>query len=70
MLSKIEDGDFMSLIFSTVLTSPVLVTGALLVSTGDCRVIGNIISINESVKTPSFGRQTTNTFYAILQADE
>ena len=43
-------------ILSTMLNSSVLVTGALLVGTGDCTVVGNIISINASIQTTSIGK--------------
>ena len=44
------------LTLSTMLNSSVLVTGALLVGTGDCTVVGNTISINESIQSSSNGR--------------
>ena len=39
-----------------MLTSSVLVTGALLVGTGDCTVVGNIISVNASIQTSINGK--------------
>ena len=40
-------------ILSTMLTPSMLVTGALLVGTGDCTVAGNSISVNASIQTTS-----------------
>ena len=45
---------------STMLTSSVLVTGALLVGTGDCTVVGNSISVGASIQTTSSGKIFNN----------
>ena len=50
-----DDAIISSPILSTMLTSSVLVTGALLVGTGDCTVIGNSISVSASIQTTSSG---------------
>ena len=52
-LAVVDDDAVSSPIFSTVLTSSVLITGALLVGTGDCTVAGNSISVNASIQTTS-----------------
>ena len=41
--------------FSSLLPSSVLVTGALLVGTGNCTVVGNYISVNASIQSPLDG---------------
>ena len=38
------------------LNSSVLVTGAMLVGTGDCSIARHVIIINASIQTPSTGR--------------
>ena len=40
---------------STMLSSSILVTGALLVGTGDCTVVGDSISVSASIRTTSSG---------------
>ena len=57
MLALVDDnGDAMSTpSLSTMLTSSILVTGALLVGTGDCTVVGNSISVSASIRTTSSG---------------
>ena len=52
----VQDGDVSDPTFSTSLRSSVLVTGALLVGTGDCTVVGNTISVGASIQTPSSGK--------------
>ena len=52
----IQDGDVSDPTFSTSLRSSVLVTGALLVGTGYCTVVGNIISVGASIQTPFSGK--------------
>ena len=51
-LAAVDDDVISSPILSTMLTSSVLVTGALLVGTGDCTVVGRSISVNASIQTP------------------
>ena len=43
-------------ILFTMLNSSVLVTGALLVGTGNCTVVGNTISIKASIQTTAIGK--------------
>ena len=49
----VDDDANSSPILSTTLTSSVLVTGALLVGTGDCTVAENAVSVNASIQTTS-----------------
>ena len=52
-----DDNSAMSTpILTTTLTSSVLVTGALLVGTGDCTVVGSYISVNTSIQATSDGK--------------
>ena len=48
-----NDDAISSPILSAMLTSSVLVTGALLVGTGDCAVVGNSISVSASIQATS-----------------
>ena len=50
--------------FKTMLTSSVLVTGALLVGTGNCSVMGHSISINASILTPHIGKRIQCVYLA------
>ena len=50
-----DDGATPSPLLSTLLKSSVLVTGALLVGTGDCTVLGDSISVNASIQTAPIG---------------
>ena len=50
-----DDAIISSPILSTMLTSSVLVTGALLVGTGDCTVVGDSISVSASIRATSSG---------------
>ena len=56
MLGVVDDADVYEPTLTAMLTSSMLVTGALLVGTGDCRVVGNTIGVNVSVQTTSVGK--------------
>ena len=53
-IAVVEDGIMGELV--TVLNTSVMVTGALLVGTGDCTVVGSTISIGESIRTATVGK--------------
>ena len=50
-----DDGATPSPLLSSLLKSSALVTGALLVGTGDCTVLGDSISVNASIQTAPIG---------------
>ena len=55
---------------STMLTSSILVTGALLVGTGDCTVVGDSISVSASIQTTSSGKTFNNQESCMLACSE
>ena len=40
----------------TILNTSLMVTGALLLGTGDCTIVGSTISIGESIRTTTIGK--------------
>ena len=53
-IAVVEDGVMGELV--TMLNTSLMVTGALLVGTGDCTIVGSTINIGESIRTTTIGK--------------
>ena len=55
MLRVVADGSVLDTNHSSMLNSSILITGALIVSTGDCSIVRSTISVGASIQRPSTG---------------
>ena len=53
-IAVVKDGVMGELV--TVLNTSLMVTGALLVGTGDCTIVGSTMSVGESIRTTTIGK--------------
>ena len=58
-LAVIVDGVVGDLV--AVLNTSILVTGVLLIGTGDCTIVGSTVGIGESIQTTTVGKCNNNS---------